>query len=55
MEGINISSDGTMGGLSLEWSFSLSHIDINIEEVESAHWRFTGFYGHPVKNLRHYL
>ncbi|MBA0751462.1 hypothetical protein Gogos_000383 [Gossypium gossypioides] len=53
--GINVSSDGTMDGLSLGWkqgirvilrSFSLSHIDVNIEgEVEGAHWRFTKFYG----------
>ncbi|KAM7266465.1 hypothetical protein ACFE04_004362 [Oxalis oulophora] len=52
-----VSSSGRSGGLALLWSdvvkvevrsFSSHHIDVTVDGV----WRCTGFYGHPVTNLR---
>ncbi|GMI84759.1 hypothetical protein HRI_002145200 [Hibiscus trionum] len=55
--GIDISSRGRSGGLSLAWkssckvtlrSFSVRHIDVILEEdSDGCSWRFTGFYGAP--------
>ncbi|KAA3468511.1 endonuclease/exonuclease/phosphatase family protein [Gossypium australe] len=53
--GIEVSAEGSRGGLSLGWngshlvrlkSFSKNHIDVEVQEDESKpRWRFTGFYG----------
>lgn len=60
--GINVSADGSRGGLSLGWKdnvnislmiFSQYHININInEENQDESWRFTGFYGSPIEQSR---
>lgn len=60
--GIDIGVDVSRGGLSLGWkedfsvtlkSFSKSHIDVEIEEDNVGFkWRFIGFYGSLMENLR---
>ncbi|MFQ6644919.1 hypothetical protein Gotur_019274, partial [Gossypium turneri] len=55
--GLDISANGSRGGLNLAWngnhliqvySYSNNHIDVEInEEDNSTKWRFTGFYGNP--------
>ncbi|GMJ10544.1 hypothetical protein HRI_004723600 [Hibiscus trionum] len=62
INGIEVAADGTRGGLSLSWthdvninliSFSSSHIDVHITDLDSANtWRFTGFYGSPITSQR---
>ncbi|KAH1106130.1 hypothetical protein J1N35_009898 [Gossypium stocksii] len=56
LNGIDVSAEGSRGGLSFEWngnnlvilqSFSKYHIDVEVQEEDSARWRFTGFYGAP--------
>ncbi|KAA3477690.1 reverse transcriptase [Gossypium australe] len=56
LEGIDISSDGWKQGFKVVLrSFSMNHIDVNVEgDMEDIRWRFTGFYGHLVENLRYY-
>ncbi|GMI87724.1 hypothetical protein HRI_002441700 [Hibiscus trionum] len=60
--GIEVSSVGRSGGLSLAWkdsisitlrSFSVRHIDVLInDDGEGKCWRCTGFYGAPEEHLR---
>lgn len=60
--GIDVSSEGTRGGLCLAWrndinvqlqSYSKRHIDVIIDEGEERYkWRFTGFYGSPYSQER---
>ncbi|MBA0701810.1 hypothetical protein Goari_024862, partial [Gossypium aridum] len=62
LNGIDVSSDGSKGGLCLAWreykkiqlkSFSRRHIDVIIDEEDEGHkWRFTGFYGSPYSQGR---
>lgn len=62
VNGIDISTDGSRGGLSMAWngnhlvdirSYSKNHIDAVINDVDSdAKWRLTGFYGNPVARDR---
>ncbi|KAH1075467.1 hypothetical protein J1N35_027795 [Gossypium stocksii] len=62
INGIDIATDGTKGGLSLGWkegltlhlrSLSKSHIDVEVEdENERRLWKFTGFYGAPIESDR---
>lgn len=58
-----VSCDGLSGGLVLYWnedsvvklnSFSNNHIDVLIrnESLGEMEWRFTGFYGEPVRSKR---
>jgi hypothetical protein len=58
-----VKSIGLSGGLCLYWnndsrvslkSFSNSHIDVLIQndELGDVEWRFTGFYGNPVRSTR---
>ncbi|XP_071683852.1 uncharacterized protein [Lolium perenne] len=58
-----VKSVGLSGGLCLYWnndsrvslkSFSNSHIDVLIQndELGDVEWRFTGFYGNPVRSRR---
>ena len=60
--GLIVPNQGRSGGLALFWStdvnfeiksYSQYHIDATITEQDNNFiWRFTGFYGHPVSNLR---
>ncbi|KAA3455484.1 reverse transcriptase [Gossypium australe] len=60
LNGIEVSADGSRGGLCLAWkealdvtlrSLSKNHIDVMIKEENSnLEWRFTGFYGSPYFN-----
>ncbi|MBA0739871.1 hypothetical protein Gogos_013100, partial [Gossypium gossypioides] len=62
LNGIDVSSVESSGGLSLEWKlgisvtlrlFSNSHIDILInEDINGKCWRYTGFYGTPQETCR---
>ena len=58
-----VKSEGLSGGLCLYWnkeskvslkSFSKSHIDVFVHNnrVGDVEWRFTGFYGNPVRTRR---
>ena len=58
-----VKSDGLSGGLCLYWnndskvslkSFSKSHIDVLIQNdsLGEVEWRFTGFYGDPLRARR---
>ncbi|KAH1090135.1 hypothetical protein J1N35_017392 [Gossypium stocksii] len=52
--GIDVTSDGSQGGLSIGWNdcdlvhlknYSKNHIDVEIQETKDAtRWQFTGFY-----------
>ncbi|KAH1063334.1 hypothetical protein J1N35_028321 [Gossypium stocksii] len=60
LNGIDVDSTGTRGGLCLAWhgdinvglqSYSKSHIDVEIEDPNLVNkWRFTGFYGSLYSN-----
>ncbi|KAH1032403.1 hypothetical protein J1N35_044577 [Gossypium stocksii] len=60
--GIDVGAIGSKGGLSLGWkcnlmvllrSYSHFHIDADINDSDfEVMWRFTGFYGNPVEQLR---
>lgn len=62
LHGIDVSSDGSRGGLCLAWrehkriqlkSFSRRHIDVIIDEEDEGYKRrFTGFYGSPYSHDR---
>ncbi|GMI81726.1 hypothetical protein HRI_001841900 [Hibiscus trionum] len=62
VNGIDVSSNGRSGGLSLAWkrdckvslrSFSDSHIDVLFDEDnDGVSWRCTGFYGAPQEQNR---
>ncbi|KAA3460174.1 reverse transcriptase [Gossypium australe] len=59
LNGIDVDSEGSKGGLCLAWkgdvsislqSFSKRHIDVLIDDSSNEngqHWRFTGFYSSP--------
>ncbi|KAK5824497.1 hypothetical protein PVK06_019272 [Gossypium arboreum] len=61
--GMDISSNGLRGGLSLAWngndlvqvySYSNNHIDVAINEGNILYkWRFIGFYGNPNQSNKH--
>ncbi|KAA3472243.1 reverse transcriptase [Gossypium australe] len=62
INGIEVDSDGSRGGLCLAWtgvvsvglkSFSKRHIDVLATDQNEDHqWRFTGFYGSPYARER---
>lgn len=55
LSGIDVSAEGSRGGLSLAWkgtisislqSYTIRHIDVEVEEKDlSIKWFFTGFSG----------
>jgi hypothetical protein len=60
-----VDSDGLSGGIGLFWSnavsaeiknFSFNHIDalVQVVDLSSPKWRFTGFYGEPKAENRHH-
>uniref|UniRef100_A0A8R7UQ88 Endonuclease/exonuclease/phosphatase family protein n=1 Tax=Triticum urartu TaxID=4572 RepID=A0A8R7UQ88_TRIUA len=60
---VGVKSEGLSGGLVLFWnndsvvslkSFSRTHIDVFVqnESLGGGEWRFTGFYGEPVRTRR---
>lgn len=62
LNGIDVDVEGLRGRLSLGWkeelsvmlkNFSKHHRDIIVNDgIEEDSWRYTGFYGSPVENLR---
>lgn len=57
MNGVDVSTDGLRGSLSLDWrenskvflrNNSANYIDVDVQDSDnSLHWCFTGFYGVP--------
>lgn len=54
LNGIEVSAEGSKGGLCLAWkenvsiileSYSRNHIDVSIQTDMNKKWLFTGFYG----------
>ncbi|KAG8491745.1 hypothetical protein CXB51_015165 [Gossypium anomalum] len=62
VKGMDVSAEGSRGGLLLGWkddlsinlkSFSKSHIDVEVTEENGEYcWRFVEFYGSPMEHLR---
>lgn len=59
---LEVEANGHSGGLALLWddditvsiqSYSRNHIDAKVEEGENKTWRFTGFYGYPIRSRHH--
>ncbi|GLT33351.1 hypothetical protein SLA2020_079490 [Shorea laevis] len=57
-----VGSNGRSGGLAMLWneevqvqllSYSLTHIDMEIQDLTNTRWRVTGFYGQPDASRRH--
>lgn len=60
--GVGVDCVGRKGGYAIFWkddrqvvlkSYSPGHVDTFVTDPNDNTWRFTGFYGNPVRNQRH--